>query len=68
MKNYRLKYSKLDSHGMHQVIFTTIIQAKSMRGANMKAKKLAPFNWSSRSIVSLEDSWNLKLDRIEFNY
>jgi hypothetical protein len=68
MKNYRLKYSKLDSQGMYQVIFTTIIQAKSARGAKMKAKNLAPFNWSFRDIVSLESELNLKLDKIEFNY
>jgi len=68
MKNYRLTYSKLDKHGMHETIFTTIMQAKSMRGAIQKAKNLAPFNWHSRSIVSLESEFNLKLDRIEFNY
>lgn len=68
MKNYRLTYSKLDRNGMYETIFTTIIQAKSARGAKMKAKKLEPFNWSSRNIVSLESEFNLKLDRIEFNY
>lgn len=68
MKNYRLTYSKLDHQGMHQVIFTTIIQAKSARGASIKAKNLAPFNWSSRDIISLESELNLKLDKIEFNY
>lgn len=68
MKNYRLTYKKLDRNGMHQVIFTTIIQAKSMRGAVQRSKNLAPFDWSSRNIVSLESEFNLKLDRIEFNY
>lgn len=68
MKNYRLKYSKLDRNGIHQVIFTTIIQSKSIRGAKMKAKNLAPFQWHSMDLISLESEWNLKLDRIEFNY
>jgi hypothetical protein len=68
MKNYRLTYKKLDRHGMYETIFTTIIQAKSARGAKMKAKNLAPFNWSSRDIISLESELNLKLDKIEFNY
>jgi len=53
---------------MYETIFTTIIQAKSARGAKMKAKNLAPFNWSSRDIISLESELNLKLDKIEFNY
>jgi hypothetical protein len=39
-----------------------------MKGAVMRAKNLAPFQWDSRDIISLEDEWNLKLDRIEFNY
>ena len=39
-----------------------------MKGAVIMAKKLAPFQWDSRDIISLEDEWNLKLDRIEFNY
>jgi hypothetical protein len=68
MKNYRLTYSKLDSHGIHQVIFTTILQSKSMRGAKQKAKNLEPFNWHSMSLVSLESEFNLALDKIEFNY
>lgn len=68
MKNYRLTYSKLNNQFEYEIIFTTIIQAKSMRGAVQRSKKLEPFNWSSRNIVSLESEWNLKLDRIEFNY
>jgi hypothetical protein len=68
MKNYRLTYSKWDKGLELKVIFTTIIQAKSIRGAIMRAKNLAPFQWDSRSIISLEDERNLKLDRIEFNY
>ena len=68
MKNYRLTYSKLDSHGLFQIIFTAIIQAKSMRGAKQKARNLAPFEWHAMNLVSLEDQRNLQLDRIEFNY
>jgi len=68
MKNYRLKYSKLDSHGILQVIFTTILQSKSIRGAKMKAKNLAPFEWHAMDLISLESEWNLKIDKIEFNY
>jgi hypothetical protein len=67
MKNYRLTYKKLNSSGMHEIIFTTIIHCKSMRGAERKANNLAPFQWDSRDIISLEDEWNLKRDRIEFN-
>jgi hypothetical protein len=68
MKNYRLKYEKWDKGLELRVIFSTIIQAKSMKGAKMKARNLEPFQWDSRDIISLEDEWNLKLDRIEFNY
>lgn len=68
MKNYRLTYSKLDSHGILQVIFTTILQSKSMRGAKQKARNLEPFEWHSMNLVSLESEWNRKIDRIEFNY
>ena len=68
MKNYRLTYSKLDSHGLFEIIFTTIIQSKSMRGAKQKARNLAPFDWHAMNLVSLESEFNLKLDRIEFNY
>jgi hypothetical protein len=67
MKNYRLTYKKWEQGLELKVIFTTIIQAKSMRGAIMRAKNLAPFQWDSRDIISLEDEWNLKRDRIEFN-
>ena len=68
MKNYRLTYSKLDIHGMYEIIFSTIIQSKSMRGAKIKARNLEPFQWHSMNLVSLESEWNLKLDKIEFNY
>jgi hypothetical protein len=68
MKNYRLTYKKWEQGLELKVIFTTIIQAKNMKGAVMRAKNLAPFQWDSRDIISLEDEWNLKLDRIEFNY
>jgi hypothetical protein len=68
MKNFRLIYSKLDKQGMQEIIFNTIIQAKSMRGAKIKAKNLEPFEWDSMRLRSLEFESNLKLDRIEFNY
>lgn len=68
MKNYRLKFEKLNSEGIREIIFTTIIQAKSMRGAKMRAKNLQPFTWYSMSIASLEYENNLILDKIEFNY
>jgi hypothetical protein len=68
MKNYRLTYSKLDQHGMFEIIFTAIINCKSMRGAKQKARNLAPFEWHAMNLVSLESEFNLKLDRIEFNY
>jgi hypothetical protein len=68
MKNYRLTYSKLDKHGMFEIIFTAIIQCKSMRGAKRKANNLQPFQWHSMNLVSLECERNLQLDRIEFNY
>jgi hypothetical protein len=68
MKNYRLTYEKWEKGLELRVIFTAIIQAKSMKGAVMRAKNLAPFQWDSRKIISLEDERNKKLDRIEFNY
>lgn len=68
MKNYRLTYLKLDSEGIQQVIFTTILQSKSMRGAKQKAKNLEPFEWHAMNLRSLESEWNRKIDRIEFNY
>jgi hypothetical protein len=68
MKNYRLTYSKLDQHGIHQVIFTTILQSKSIRGAKQKARNLEPFEWHSMSLRSLECERNLFLDKLEFNY
>jgi hypothetical protein len=64
MKNYRLTFNGIYSN----VIFTTIIKAKSMRGAERKAKNLEPFTWTSRTITDLEHEFNLKLDKIEFNY
>jgi hypothetical protein len=39
-----------------------------MRGAKQKARNLAPFEWHAMNLVSLESEFNLKLDRIEFNY
>jgi len=39
-----------------------------MRGAERKAKNLEPFTWTSRTITDLEHEFNLKLDKIEFNY
>jgi hypothetical protein len=68
MKNYRLTYKKLNSYGELVILFTTIIQAKSMRGAKQKARNLQPFEWHAMNLVSLESEFNLKLDRIEFNY
>ncbi len=68
MKNYRLTYKKLNSYGELVILFTTIIQAKSMRGAMRIAKNLEPFQFVSMSIISLESEFNLKLDQIEFNY
>ena len=64
MKNYRLTFRDIYS----EIIFTTIIQAKSMRGAVQRARNLEPFSYVSRSIISLESEFNLKLDKIEFNY
>jgi hypothetical protein len=68
MKNYRLTYSKLDQHGIHQVIFTTIIQAKSMRGAKQKARNLEPFEWDGKKIIDLSYKLASQLDKLEFNY
>lgn len=68
MKNYRIVFNKLDKHGEFQTIFTTIVQSKSIRGAKQKARNLEPFEWHSCAVRSLEDEWNLKLDKIEFNY
>lgn len=68
MKNYRLTYKKLDYRGELVILFTSIIQAKSMRGALRIAKNLEPFQFVSMQIISLESEFNLKLDKIEFNY
>lgn len=64
MKNYRLIFKNIQD----EIIFSTIIQAKSMRGAIQRARNLEPFEYFSRSIVSLESEFNLKLDKIEFKY
>jgi hypothetical protein len=68
MKNFRLIYSKLDKQRTEEIIFNTIIQAKSMRGAKMKAKNLQPFQWDSMRLRSLECERNLFLDKLEFKY
>ena len=68
MKNFRLIYSKLDKQRTEEIIFNTIIQAKSMRGAKIKAKNLQPFQWDSMRLRSLEFESNLALDKLEFNY
>lgn len=64
MKNYRLTFKDIHS----DVIYTSIIQAKSIRGAVQRSRKLGPLEYVSRSITSLESEFNLKLDKIEFNY
>lgn len=68
MKNFRLKFEKLNRLGLYETIFTTIIQAKSIRGAKRKAKNLEPFQWDAMRLASLECERNLQLDRIEFKY
>jgi hypothetical protein len=68
MKNFRLIYSKLDKQRTEQIIFNTIIEAKSMRGAKIKAKNLQPFQWDSMHLRSLECEKNLFLDKLEFKY
>ena len=68
MKNFRLIYSKLDKQRTEQIIFNTIIEAKSMRGARMKAKNLEPFQWDSMHLRSLECENNLFLDKLQFKY
>jgi hypothetical protein len=68
MKNFRLIYSKQDKQGTEEIIFNTIIQAKSMRGAKIKAKNLQPFQWDSMHLRSLECENNLFLEKLEFNY
>jgi hypothetical protein len=64
MKNYRLTFTDIYSN----VIFTAIIQSKSIRGAVQKARNLEPAEFVCRTITSLESEFNRKLDRIEFNY
>lgn len=69
MNKFRITYKKLNSVGEYEIIFTTIVLCKSMRGAKMKARNLAPINvWHSQTITDLTNEWNLKLDKIEFNY
>ena len=68
MKNFRLIYSKLDKQRTEEIIFNTIIQAKSMRGAKIKAKNLQPFQWDQMRLRSLECERNLFLDKLEFKY
>jgi len=55
MKNYRLTYKKSDSNQELKLVFSTIIQAKSMKGAIKIAKKLEPFEWDFRLLLSIED-------------
>jgi hypothetical protein len=64
MRKYRLTYKNIYS----EIIFTAIITAKSIRGAKQKARNLEPDEWVSETITSLESEFNLKLDKIEFNY
>ena len=68
MKKYRITFQKLNKQGMHEIVFTTIVFSKSIRGASQKARNLRPFEWSVETITSLESEWNLKLDKLEFNY
>ena len=68
MKKYRITFKKMNKQGEHEIIFTTIAMCKSIRGASQKARNLRPFDWSVQTITSLESEFNLKLDRLEFNY
>jgi hypothetical protein len=45
-----------------------VVLCKSIRGARIKAMKLAPYDWDTQSIIDLTNEFNLKLDKIEFNY
>ena len=67
MKKFRITYKKLNINGLH-IIFTAVVLCKSIRGAKIKAKNLAPHDWDTQTIVDLTNEWNLKLDKIEFNY
>ena len=55
MKNYRLTYKKRDSNQDLKLVFSTIIQAKSMKGALKIAENLEPFQWDFRILLSIED-------------
>ncbi len=68
MKKFRITFKKLNAQGLHEIIFTTVVLCKSIRGAKIKARNLEPFEWHSQTIVDLTSEWNLKLDKIEFNY
>lgn len=64
MRKYRITFRK--SNG--EIIFTTVALCKSMRGAEQKARNIAPFEWQYQKIVDLTSEWKLKLDKLEFNY
>lgn len=67
MKKYRIAFKEINSNGMEEIIFTTIVMCKSMRGARRKASNIAPRNlWHTQTIVDLTNEWNLKLDKIEY--
>lgn len=69
MKKFRITFKKLNSHGEFEIMFTAVVLCKSIRGVKIKAKNLAPLNeWHSQTIVDLTNEWNLKLDKIEYNY
>lgn len=68
MNKFRITYQKLNITGDYENVFTTIVLCKSMLGAKRKAKNLEPFEWDRRHILDLTNYWNLKLDKIEFNY
>ena len=64
MKNFRIIIQE-----KNDVIINKIIQAKSMRGAEMIYKNLRPNDRDvCGSIRDLSDAQNLALDKIEFNY
>ena len=69
MHKFRITFKKINNKGLDEIIFTTVVLCKSMRGAKTKARNLAPLNtWHSQKITDLSNDWNLKLDKIEFNY
>lgn len=64
MKNFRIIIQE-----KNDVIINKIIQAKSMRGAEMIYKNLRPIDRDvCGSIRDLSYAQNLALDKIEFNY